>query len=145
MFNVKTFKLLFKKAIKKNPFDARKFVPSLIFLFGGLLFLSFSPSLSMEKNTFTRPKRHAIQDEEIQFRTLHLDIFEALAQSLTFLELYDLEFKENLPSYPNHRVSKLELTKALNLLMARDHVIKTGMTYSNRNCFFKENRECLDV
>ena len=72
----------------------------------------------MEKNPPTvRPKRHAIQDEDIEFRTLHLDIFEALAHSLTFLELYDIEFKENLPSYPNHRVSRLELNKALNLLI----------------------------
>ena len=76
-------------------------------------------------------KRTIRQSDQSPCRKLHLDIFEALAQTLSLNDLWELEFRKDLPSYPNFLVSKQELNKCLMWLLSRDHIVKTAFGYSS--------------
>jgi hypothetical protein len=126
MFRVRNLLHFFKVKLGDS-FRAKPKSTSLPICFGiGLLSLSFFPSLAMEQ-TLTRSKRKSIPDEQ-PLKQIHIDILNILKTQLSPIALQDLfeyDLTENIPSFPNFRISKSDLSRHVNLLIIKGFVVKS--------------------
>ena len=77
-----------------------------------MISLSFDPSLTIEELQ-SRSKRTSVT-EEFPLKQIHIDIFNILenqSSPIALQELFEYDFIEKLPTFPNYRITKSDLSK----------------------------------